>query len=114
RTGNSSEALRLLDEGLHRLQRGAPSKYEMESVILLHNRARIHVALQQPERALEDYTMLLRHQPSNSEAHLDRGIIYQRLGRYRDALADYDQAIEWSPPYDEVHFNRAQVLSALG
>ena len=65
----------------------------------------------QSARSKTFFALLLRHEPSNSEAHFDRGIIYQRLGRHREALADYDLAIMWSPPYDEVHFNRAQVLS---
>jgi len=113
-TGNPQEAQRLLSDGLQRLEMDAPSMYQMESVVLLRNRARLHFSLGQPERALEDYATLLRHEPSNSEAHLDRGIIYQRLGRHREALADYDLAIAWSPPYDEAYFNRAQMLSALG
>jgi tetratricopeptide (TPR) repeat protein len=114
RTGRHDRALELLSEGLVRLQTEAPSKYEVESVILLHNRARIHVAMGHPELALEDYGTLLRHEPSNSEGHLDRGIILQQLGRLEEALEDYDAAIAWSPPYDEAFFNRAQTLCALG
>ena len=114
RTGHPARALALLSEGLTRLEAEAPSKYEAESVILLHNRARIHVAMGHPERAIEDYGTLLRHEPSNSEGHLDRGIILQRLERHQEALEDYDAAIAWSPPYDEAHFNRAQTLCALG
>jgi tetratricopeptide (TPR) repeat protein len=114
RSGHLGEALRLLCEGLERLEREAPSRYPVEAVILLNNRARLYILLREPEKALADYTALLRLEPTNSEAHLDRGIVYQRLGRLEDALADFDAAIDWSPPYDEAHFNRAQVLSALG
>jgi tetratricopeptide (TPR) repeat protein len=114
RTGRPREALRLLSAGLERLERDAPASLEAESIILLRNRARVHVALGQTEAALANYTALLAREPSNSEAHLDRGLIYQRLGRLEQALQDYDLAIAWSPPYDEVYFNRAQTLSALG
>src|SRR5262249_10520514 len=69
RTGRIQEALGLLSEGLQRLEVEAPSKFIMESVILLHNRARLHLAMGRPERALEDFTLLLEHEPSNSEAH---------------------------------------------
>lgn len=114
RTGHDEEALRLLSDGLRRLASEAPSRYETESIILLHNRARIHVAMGRPERALDDYTTLLRLEPTNSEAHLDRGILLQRIGRHREALQDYDAAVAWSPPYAEAYFDRALVRHALG
>jgi len=114
RQGRPLEAIRLLSEGLEYLQAEAPDRYEMESTLLLHNRARLHIALKDFSKAIEDFSTLLRHEPSNSEAHFDRGIIYQRLGDYEKALEDYNQAIAWSPPYDEPYFNRAQTLTALG
>ncbi len=114
RTGHNEEALRLLSEGLLRLAREAPSKVETESIVLLHNRARIHVAMGRSDRALEDYATLLRLEPTNSEAHLDRGVLLQRLGRGREALEEYDAAVLWSPPYAEAYFDRALVLRALG
>jgi tetratricopeptide (TPR) repeat protein len=114
RQGRPLEAIRLLSNGLEFLQAEAPERYEMESTILLRNRARVHIALKDFSKAIEDLSTLLRHEPSNSEAHFDRGIIYQRLGHYEEALEDYNQAIAWSPPYDEPYFNRAQTLTALG
>ena len=114
RTDHPREALRLLSDGLERLGREAPDSLERESVILLRNRARLHVALGGIEAALADYGTLLSLEPSNSEAHLDRGLLHQRLGRLEEALEDYDLAIAWSPPYDEAFFNRGQTLSALG
>jgi tetratricopeptide (TPR) repeat protein len=47
------------------------------------------------------------------EAHVDRGILLQRLGRHAEALEDYEAAIAWGPPCAEAHFNRAQALMAL-
>ena len=114
RTGNDEEALRLLSDGLRRLAREAPSTYETESIILLRNRARIHLAMGRPERALDDYTTLLDLEPTNSEAHLDRGVILQQLGRTCEALDDFDAAVAWSPPYAEAYFDRALVRRALG
>jgi tetratricopeptide (TPR) repeat protein len=114
RTGNDEEALRLLSGGLRRLASEAPSRYRTESIILLNNRARIHVAMGRPERALDDYTSLLGLEPTNSEAHLERGALLQRLFRMEEALDDYDAAVAWSPPYAEAYFNRALALRALG
>lgn len=114
RTGHDEEALRLLSGGLRRLASEAPSKYRTESIILLNNRARIHVAMGRPERALDDYTTLLGLEPTNSEAHLERGALLQRLGRVQEAFEDYDAAVAWSPPYAEAYFNRSLALRALG
>jgi tetratricopeptide (TPR) repeat protein len=114
RQGRPFDAIRLLSDGLEFLQAQAPAKYALECPLLLHNRARVHIALKDFGKAVEDFTALLKHEPSNSEAYFDRGIIHQRLGRYEEALEDYNRAIQWSPPYDEPYFNRAQTLTALG
>jgi tetratricopeptide (TPR) repeat protein len=114
RQGRPAAALRLLSDAIDYMAREAPDRYEAESAILLHNRARLHVVLEQADRAIDDLTTLLRQQPSDTEAYFDRGVLHQRAGRHEAALRDYDAAIKWSPPYDEPHFNRAQMLVALG
>lgn len=114
RTGHDEEALRLLSDGLRLLAREAPSRVETESITLLRNRARIHAAMGRTQRALDDITTLLHLEPTNSEAHLDRGMLFQGLGRMQEALEDYDAAVAWSPPYAEAYFNRALALRALG
>jgi len=114
RKGRPDAAHRLLSEALDYLAREAPERYPAESTILLHNRARVHVARQEVSEAIGDLTTLLRHQPSDSEAHFDRGVLHQRSGRHEEALRDYDATIRWSPPYHEPHFNRAQAFAALG
>jgi tetratricopeptide (TPR) repeat protein len=92
----------------------APGQYPLECGILLHNRARLHLAEKHPDRAIDDLSLLLRFEPSNSEAYFDRGLLHQRANRPGAALADYDEALRWSPPYWEPHFNRGQVMLALG
>lgn len=114
RKGRRAAALDLLNAGLALMEAEAPRQYPFECGILLHNRARLHLALQQPERAIDDLGLLLRLEPGNSEAYLDRGLLQQRAGRYDAALADYDAALRWSPPYWEPHFNRGQVFLATG
>jgi tetratricopeptide (TPR) repeat protein len=107
-------ALRLLEEALQSLETTAPDAFATESAILFHNRARVYIALGDIDRAIHELTTLLTHEPSNSEACFDRGVLHQRAGRPGDALRDYDAAIAWSPPYFEPHFNRAEMLVALG
>jgi tetratricopeptide (TPR) repeat protein len=113
RQGKSLEAIGLLSDGLRFLEAEAPERYEKESTILLHNRARVHVSMKENTKAIEDLSTLLRYEPSNSEAHFDRGVIYQRSGLFERALDDYNAAIAWSPPYAEAYLNRGQTLTAL-
>jgi tetratricopeptide (TPR) repeat protein len=114
RKGRLAAALRRLNGAVRLMAREAPSRYRAESVILLHNRARLRRMMGRPDRAIADLTTLLRQEPSDSDAYLDRGLLHQRAGRYAKALADYDAAIAWSPPFETAHFNRAQTLTALG
>ena len=114
RKGRLQAALRLLNSGLRLMAREAPGRFRTASAILLHNRARLRMAMKRPDAAVADLTTLLRQEPSDSDAYVDRGLLHQRAGRYAAALADYDAAIAWSPPFETPHFNRAQVLSALG
>ena len=114
RTGHLPAAYELLSGALDYMAKEAPGKYEAESAIILHNRARLQIARKQTAGAIDDLTTLLRQQPGNTEAYFDRGVLYQRSGRHEEALRDYEAAIQWSPPYLEPHFNRAQVLVSLG
>jgi len=114
RTGHLATAHELLCEALRYMSAEAPNKYQAESAILLHNRARLHVQRKQLSQAIEDLTTLLQHQPGNSEAYFDRGVLHQRLGLHEQASRDYAAAIKWSPPYAEAYFNRARALVSLG
>ena len=114
RKGRQDAALDLLNAALALMEAEAPRRYPLECGILLHNRAKLHRAIKQPERAIEDLTLLLGFEPSSSEAYFDRGLLQHRAARYAAALADYDAALRWSPPYWEPHFNRAQMHLALG
>jgi YaiO family outer membrane protein len=61
----------------------------------------------QPELALAAYTALLTRSPGNADVLLGRGIVYARLGRWREAEADLGAAAQASPDY-------ADVWAALG
>jgi len=114
RKGGHAAAFDLLNGGLRHMREHAPSKYCLECGILLHNRARLHVAMKQAEAAVADLTELLDLEPSNSDALFDRARLHQQNGDHVAALADYGAALQWSPPYWQPHFNRAQILMALG
>ena len=114
RTGDLATAYQLLCEALQYMASEAPHKYEAESAILIHNRARLHVKRMHVPEAIADLTSLLQQQPGNGDAYFDRGILHEGLGKHQEALRDFDFAIKWSPPYPEAHFNRAKTLVALG
>jgi YaiO family outer membrane protein len=53
----------------------------------------------QPELALAAYASLLTRSPGNVDVLLGRGIVYARLGRWREAEADLGAAAQASPGY---------------
>jgi tetratricopeptide (TPR) repeat protein len=114
RQGRPVEAERLLAEAIDYLATHAPDLYETDCAVFLNNRARLHLAAGRVERAIDELTALVRHEPSNSEAFCSRGLLHHRAGRYEEALRDYEAAIKWSPPYTDPHLNRAATLVALG
>ena len=113
RKGQFAVAEQRLTDALTLLAQSAPEFYQSQSVILLHNMARLHLATGQSDLAYDDLTKLLAQLPSDSDAWFDRGLIHQRAGRNEASLADYDMAIRWEPAHVEAHFHRAQVLIVL-
>jgi tetratricopeptide (TPR) repeat protein len=114
RMGQPQEALRLVSEGLARLNRELePGEHMLHRSVLLYNRAQVYVMLGKLEQALDDYTAVIAQDPYYSEYYFERGGLYRRLGREQEALHDYERAIQYSPPYPEAYYNRATVLLAL-
>jgi tetratricopeptide (TPR) repeat protein len=113
RKGRADAARQHLVDALALMARSAPDLYRTESVILLHNMARLEVAAGRTDLAIGHLDTLLSQQPGDSAAWFDRGLIHQRAGRHDAALRDYDTAVRWEPAHTEAHFNRAQTLAAL-
>ncbi|HET8912062.1 MAG TPA: tetratricopeptide repeat protein [Ktedonobacteraceae bacterium] len=112
--GNPQEALRLVTEGMERLDREmGEDKLLQHRSVLLYNRAQVYNGTDELEKALSDYTRVIQQDPGYSEYYFDRGNLYRKLGRNEEALQDYSLAISLSPPYPEAYFNRANVLVQL-
>jgi tetratricopeptide (TPR) repeat protein len=109
------EALRLVTEGLARLDRElAPGEHLLHRSVLLHNRAQVLTGLGHLDQALADYDTIIERDPRYDEYYFDRAGLLRRLGRYAEALADYDTAISLSPPFPEFHYNRADLRAETG
>lgn len=113
--GDLPAALRLVEEGLARLDRELPAgKHTLHRSVLVYNKAQVLAGLGRLEEALADYTAVIEADPNYAEYYLDRGNIYRKAGRDKEAMADYETAIRLSPPFPEVYYNRADMLLESG
>ena len=98
--GNLAESLRLVDDGISRLDRElSPDKHLLHRSVLYHNRGQVLAALGRPDEALADFGRVIEADPNYPEYRFDRGNLFFKLGRYDEALADYAAADKLTPPY---------------
>jgi tetratricopeptide (TPR) repeat protein len=108
--GNLDRALALVNEGIERVDRDIPAdRYVVHRTQLLHNRARLLVALRHLDEADADFASLIEWDPYYVEYHTDRANLSRRRGDIAAALAGYDRAIEVSAPLPELFYNRADL-----
>ena len=113
--GRPQEALRLVTEGLDRLDRElGPGEHLLHRSVLLHNRAQVLTGLGRLAEALADFDTIIERDPNYDEYYFDRAGLLRRVGRTAEALADYDAAIRLSPPFPEFHYNRADLRVEAG
>ena len=113
--GNLERSLTLVTEGMARLDREIPGdRYLVHRSQLLHNRARVLVALQRFEDARADFDRLIDWDPDYVEYRMDRGNLSRRVGNIPAALDDYDRAIKVSAPFPELFYNRADLRAEAG
>ena len=113
--GRPLEALRLVTEGIERLDRElGPDAHRLHRSVLVHNRAMVLLGLGRLPEALTDLTAVIEADPNYPQYYFDRAAVLRRLHRDDEALADYDTAIRLSPPFPEVYYNRADLRLAHG
>lgn len=113
--GRPHEALRLVTEGIDRLNRElGPNEHGLHRSVLVHNRSQVLLGMGRLPEALADLTAVIEADPNYPEYYFDRAAVLRRLNRDDEALADYDTAIRLSPPFPEVYYNRADLRLACG
>jgi tetratricopeptide (TPR) repeat protein len=113
--GRLDRAMDLIEAGMAQLDRELPAdRYLVHRSQLVHNRARLLVALGRLDEAHAAYTRLIEWDPAYVEYHADRAAIARRRGDLAAAAADYGNAMAVAPPMYELHYNRADVHTDAG
>lgn len=81
---------------------------------VLLNRGYCAIYLNQPEKAMEDFTDAINLQPNISDFYLARASLYKSLKSYDEAFKDANTAIEISPNNAEPYVNRSSIYERLG
>jgi tetratricopeptide (TPR) repeat protein len=81
---------------------------------LLRMRAAIEYDTGNFQRAVENYTEIIKLQPNDAAAYLARGHARSGLADVIGTIADCDQAIKLKPDYAEAYESRGNARSALG
>ncbi|GLW34290.1 tetratricopeptide repeat protein [Actinoplanes regularis] len=113
--GAPDEALRLVEDGIDRLDRELDDgQHALHRSVLRHNRSMLHLGAGRYEAALADLDAVIEADPNYAEYRFDRGNLLRRMGRPHEALADYETALTLSPPFPEVYYNRGDTRLELG
>jgi len=97
--GDAGQALRLVSEGLRRMdEEVGPDHQSLHRSVLRYNRAQLLARIGDPRDAVAEYITAIEADPNHSEYYLERAALHRRLGNQDQARADYTKAIELSPP----------------
>ncbi|MFE3074023.1 tetratricopeptide repeat protein [Streptomyces sp. NPDC059247] len=115
RAGRPDEALRLLDEGIERLDRELGlGKRSWHRTGLRYNRAQVNTMSGRLTEALEDYAEILAADEGFSDHYFNRGVILRKLGRAEEAIDEFTRTLRLEPPFPEAYYNRGDARLELG
>ena len=95
-------------------QRIENSLFEFSAVDAHILRGKSYFAAQLYAQAIEDYNFVLRREPRNAEALLQRGIAHERMGAVGLACADYDATVKAQPRLAEAWYRRCVLNARAG
>lgn len=115
RQGRPEEAVRLVTEGMARMERElAPGEQELHRIGLRYNRAQVFSMAGRLDEALEDLDAVIERDPYFPDHYFNRAGVLRRLGRTAEAIEDHGHVLRLSPPFPEVYYNRADARMELG
>ncbi|GAA2660334.1 MULTISPECIES: tetratricopeptide repeat protein [Actinosynnema] len=115
RQGRPAEAMRLLEEGMARLDADlSPDEHPLHRSVLRYNRAQVNAMTGKVEEALADYQAVAALDPDFPEHHFHVASMLRKLGRDEEALEAFERVLPLSPPFPEVHYNLGDTRLALG
>jgi tetratricopeptide (TPR) repeat protein len=68
-----------------------------EHIFALRGMARSLMQLGRNEEALAVFNEAIARDPTFAATYANRGILYDRMGKYEKAIADYEKALEYDP-----------------
>jgi tetratricopeptide (TPR) repeat protein len=80
-----------------------------QSAIAYHSRVRLYSEKGDWDKAIADYSEVIRLYPQAAEAYAFRGNVYHEKGDYNRAIADCTQAIRLDPQFAAAYNNRGLV-----
>ncbi len=63
--------------------------------------------------AIEDFSKVIKEEPSNAEAYFQRACCYFNLKDTTNSFSDYNKAISLKPDYADAYYNRALLKDYL-
>lgn len=82
----------------------SPFSYKQASS--LHDRAAAFLGKGEYDKAVANYSEVLRMNPSDKVAYVNRGIAYDEQGKYDEAISDCTRALAIDPKLAEAYINR--------
>lgn len=95
---------------IHRAIAAVPKPFD----VYYFNLGRIHNILKQYLEAIAAYDEVIKLNPSYAEAHINRSIVLQGIGRHEEALEGFQKALAIAPQMASVYYGLGNLLRETG
>ena len=105
----------LHDAGLAACSRAIESgDFKGDKLVALYKRRGFIYFLKDYDRAIADFTEVIRLDPKDARAYINRGVSYREKGDAERAIADFSEAIQLDPKEPLSHANRCWARAVVG